>query len=156
MLLCCCGMPQTSGAGNTKFFPEAEDGLASLAGRDDIVLAVATGKSRRGLDRELELLGARQWFASTRTADCSKSKPDPQMLLELLEETGVPPGATLMVGDSLLDLRMAEAAGVRSLAVGFGAEPMEDLLGGGPVCCVADWPSLVAVIEGLIAHGEQP
>jgi phosphoglycolate phosphatase len=148
-LFCCAAALLPPGEDKTQFFPGAEEGLASLAGRSGLVLAVATGKSRRGLDRELDLLGARRWFTATRTADCSKSKPDPQMLLDLLDETGTAPGACLMVGDSLLDLRMAAAAGVRSLAVGFGAEPEEDLLRGGSVCCVGDWPSLVAKIEEL-------
>lgn len=74
-------------------------------------MAVATGKSRRGLDREMTLLGAACWFASSRTADCTKSKPDPQMLLELMSESGACPESTVMIGDSVLDLQMAAAAG---------------------------------------------
>lgn len=87
------------------------------------MLAVATGKSRLGLDRALATSGLRAFFHATRCADECNSKPAPDMLLELMEELDVPPQQTLMIGDTTHDLQMAKNAGVRSLAVGFGAHP---------------------------------
>lgn len=92
-------------------------------------LAVATGKSRPGLDsalarhRRLE-----QRFIATRTADETAAKPDPRMLQEILAHTGVPPQRALMVGDTDYDMVMAEAAGVCGVAVVGGAHPHERLL----------------------------
>lgn len=84
-------------------------------------LAVATGKTRRGLDdalRHAELAGV---FDTSRTADETASKPDPLMLQELMMELGVPPERVLMVGDTTHDLQMAVNAGVASVGVSFGA-----------------------------------
>lgn len=84
-------------------------------------LAVATGKSRRGLDEALragQLLGT---FDATRTADETHSKPHPQMLQELMRELGVAPQRTLMIGDTTHDLQMAVNAGTASVGVSYGA-----------------------------------
>jgi phosphoglycolate phosphatase len=90
-------------------------------------LAVATGKSRRGLDEALDQVGLRELFDATRTAEETAGKPDPQMLLELMDELRTPPAATLMVGDTTHDLQLALNAGTAALAVSFGAHPAEQL-----------------------------
>jgi len=84
-------------------------------------LAVATGKSRRGLDEALESNELRGLFHSSRTADETASKPDPQMLNELMREFGVDPARTLMIGDTTHDLEMACNAGAASVGVSYGA-----------------------------------
>ena len=84
-------------------------------------LAVATGKSRRGLDEALRTSQLRGVFDATRTADETASKPDPRMLVELMHEFGAAPERTLMVGDTTHDLQMAANAGTASLAVSYGA-----------------------------------
>jgi phosphoglycolate phosphatase len=84
-------------------------------------LAVATGKSRRGLDEALKTSQLRDMFDATRTADETSSKPNPQMLLELMGELGTSPARTLMVGDTTHDLQMAVNAGTDRLAVSYGA-----------------------------------
>ncbi len=84
-------------------------------------LAVATGKSRRGLNRVLSETDCHRYFHSTRCADETCSKPDPQMLKEIIEEFGVEPTKTLMIGDTEYDLEMAQRAGTASLAVSYGA-----------------------------------
>jgi phosphoglycolate phosphatase len=89
-------------------------------------LAVATGKSRLGLNEALDSARLRAIFDSTRTADETASKPDPLMLLELMAELGVDPGRTLMIGDTTHDLQLAANAGVASVAVSYGAHPVED------------------------------
>jgi len=84
-------------------------------------LAVATGKSRRGLDEALETVVLRGLFDGSRTADETASKPSPQMLLELMREFGVDPSRTLMIGDTTHDLEMARNAGTASVGVSYGA-----------------------------------
>ena len=88
-------------------------------------LAVATGKSRRGLDAALDTDALRGLFDATRTADETASKPDPRMLFELMDELGVAPHHTLMIGDTTHDLQLATNAGIASVAVSFGAHPVD-------------------------------
>lgn len=88
-------------------------------------LAVATGKSRRGLDEALGQVAMKGLFDGTRTADETASKPDPRMLLELMREFGVEPERTLMIGDTTHDLQLAANAGTHSIAVSYGAHQSE-------------------------------
>ena len=87
----------------------------------DYLLAVATGKSRRGLDDALQAVELKGLFHASRTADQTAGKPDPLMLHELMEELNVPPERTLMIGDTTHDLLMAQNAGCASVAVSYGA-----------------------------------
>ncbi len=88
-------------------------------------LAVATGKNRVGLDRVLAHAELTSLFDGTRTADETRSKPHPQMLLELMREFGVEPERTLMIGDTTHDLQLAANAGTPSVGVSFGAHDHE-------------------------------
>lgn len=99
------------------------------------LLAVATGKSRKGLDRALDSSGLRRHFHGTRCADECHSKPHPQMLLELMEEFAVAPENTLMIGDTTHDLLMARNAKVPALAVAYGAHPRAALETAAPLLC---------------------
>jgi phosphoglycolate phosphatase len=92
-------------------------------------LGVATGKSRRGLDEALQTVQLKGMFDATRTADETASKPDPQMLLELMREFGVEPERTLMIGDTTHDLQLAANAGTASVGVGYGAHAHESFAG---------------------------
>lgn len=85
------------------------------------LLGVATGKSRRGLERALDVSGLREFFHATRCADECHSKPHPQMLYELMEEFALDAERLLMIGDTSHDLLMAKNAGVAALAVSYGA-----------------------------------
>jgi phosphoglycolate phosphatase len=98
--------------------------LADLKARG-YLLAVATGKSRRGLDETLGHVALAGTFDASRTADQTASKPDPQMLLELMAEFDIAPQRTLMVGDTTHDLQMAINAGCPSVAVSYGAHEPE-------------------------------
>ena len=100
------------------------------------VLAVATGKSRKGLDRALMHSGLGGYFSATRTADECFSKPHPQMLEELMSEFSIPQERTLMIGDTTHDLQMAINAKVDSLAVSHGAHSAEELLALSPLGCL--------------------
>ena len=96
-------------------------------------LAVATGKGRRGLDLALEHCGLAKYFHETRTMGECFSKPHPQMLDELMDELVVRPERTLMIGDTSYDLEMAQNAGVKSVAVTFGAQSRDKLVGYNPL-----------------------
>ena len=99
------------------------------------LLAVATGKTRVGLDRGLRKTGVGGWFGATRCADECFSKPHPAMLKELMEHFAVEPRRTLMVGDTTHDLQMAANAGCSSVAIAGGAHPRNELLALEPLAC---------------------
>ena len=120
----------------TPLFPGAAEVVAGLAAQG-YLLAVATGKSRRGLDQALAQSGLGAHFHATRSADETFSKPHPQMLLELLDELGVSADRALMIGDTEYDLLTARNAGVDALAVCYGAHAPERLLALGPLACLA-------------------
>ena len=96
------------------------------------LLAVATGKSRLGLDEALATAQLRGLFDATRTADETASKPHPMMLLELMSELGTAPARTLMIGDTTHDLQLAANAGAASVGVSYGAHAPEALAGLAP------------------------
>ncbi|MNF51952.1 Phosphoglycolate phosphatase, chromosomal [compost metagenome] len=112
-------------------------------------LAVATGKSRRGLDRVLAGHGWEDFFDVTRCADETASKPDPRMLREILEHCALAPEQALMVGDSPFDLQMAHNAGMMAVAVGYGAQPLEVLQGYRPHLAIQRF----AELECWLAQG---
>ena len=95
-------------------------------------LAVATGKSRVGLDNLLATRDLKGIFDASRTADETAGKPDPRMLNELMRQFGTEPERTLMVGDTTHDLQMARNAGCASLGVSYGAHPPSEFEALGP------------------------
>lgn len=107
-------------------FPGVTEVLEALR-KDGYRLAIATGKSRRGLQRALAGYGWLDYFEVTRCADETASKPDPRMLHEILHHCGVSTDRALMIGDATFDLLMARRAGVDSVAVGYGAQSLERL-----------------------------
>jgi phosphoglycolate phosphatase len=108
------------------------------------LLAVATGKSRRGLDRALDSSQLRPYFAASRCADETNPKPHPAMLLEIMEELQTNAKSALMVGDTSHDLEMARAAGVDALAVTYGAHPEDGLRACQPLGCFSSVKDLQA------------
>lgn len=131
----------------TPLFEGAKELVEALEARGRL-LAVATGKSRRGLDQALDQTGLRRCFHATRCAEETASKPHPGMLHELMDELGIRPSETLMIGDTDYDLQMAKNAGVRALAVGYGTQPAERLLEQEPLACA---PSLAVLSDWLLA-----
>ncbi len=107
-------------------------------------LAVATGKSRRGLNLALEHCGLEHFFHATRTVDECFSKPHPQMLNELMDHLVVMPERTLMIGDTSYDLQMAKNAGVRSVGVSYGAHTAQQWQHLNPIKKCASFASLSA------------
>lgn len=95
--------------------------------QEGVMLAVATGKSRVGLNRVLESTGLGRYFAVTRCADETHGKPNPRMLLEIMADLATEPQATVMIGDTSHDLGMAANAGIHGLGVSYGAHPEDEL-----------------------------
>jgi len=117
-------------------FTGAEQVLQQLQ-QTGYLLAVATGKGRRGLDRVLQSTGFSQYFVETRTADETQSKPHPQMLLEIMALLEIDAQKTLMIGDTEYDLQMANAANTAALGVDYGVHTRERLLACAPLTCLS-------------------
>jgi phosphoglycolate phosphatase len=117
------------------FFPGVEETLHQLKA-DGYQLAVATGKSRAGLDRVLLSLGMENFFHNSRCADETLSKPHPLMLEELLAEFDLPAEAAVMIGDTEFDMEMAVNAGMPRIAVSYGAHHADRLHAFEPLACV--------------------
>ena len=141
-------------AGDTvlPLFAGIEALIPALAGHGSL-LAVATGKSRSGLERAFDQSGLRDHFHASCCADESFGKPNPAMLFEVMERTGSRPERTLMIGDTTHDLQLAANAGVAALAVSYGAHARAALLELGAEA-VLDSPR--ALIDWLAACGQLP
>ena len=113
-------------------FAGAREMLDDLA-EQGYFLAVATGKSRVGLNRALAAAGVTSLFDATRCADETFSKPNPAMLLELTRELGQEMGRTVMIGDTTHDLLMASNAGAAAISVHYGAHPAAELAAHAPL-----------------------
>ena len=122
-------------------FPGVPEALRELRERG-VRLALATGKSRAGLERDFANSGLGDHFAMTRTIDDAPAKPNPQMIREILEALNVDADHALMVGDTSFDLEMAQRAKVRSVASTYGAHPAASLEKFGPQAMFGDFHSL--------------
>ena len=114
-------------AQSSPMYEGARDVLAHLGAQPDILLGVATGKSRRGLDKLIEGHGLQNVFFTRQVADDHPSKPHPSMVLSALSETGVAAENAVMIGDTSYDMDMAAAACVRGIGVSWGYHPRERL-----------------------------
>ena len=106
------------------------------------LLAVATGKSRRGLERAFAATGLKDLFHASRCADEAFSKPHPEMLEQIMTELGARPAETLMIGDTEYDMQMAANAGARGLGVSYGVHAPERLLRQRALHCVESLPAI--------------
>lgn len=112
-------------------YPGAREIIEALKARDGVLLGLATGNSRRGVERFLDRFGFRGVFATTQCADEAPSKPHPAMLLQAAAETGARPEEVAMVGDTSFDMGMARAAGAQAIGVSWGYHPPDRLLAAG-------------------------
>lgn len=135
--------------GKTTLFPQVKPVLEKLHERN-YFLAIATGKSRRGLDNSLEETGTGHLFHMSRCADETFSKPHPQMLHDILSVLDVAPGNTLMIGDSSYDMQMARAAGCHPVAVSYGSQERQRLLEYDPLVCLETLEDLIPWLETCI------
>lgn len=128
-------------------YPGAQECLDALSARDDMLLAIATGKSRRGLDA---LVQAHDWqplFVSRQTADFHPSKPHPAMLQAALDEAGVAADRAVMVGDTEFDIAMAVSAGTGAYGVSWGYHPAARLVAAGAALVAPDFPALTRALQ---------
>ena len=132
-------------------FEGALETLRLLHRRDDVVLGVATGKSRRGVDRLLAQPGWGRLFSTIQTADDAPSKPHPAMILQAMTETGIGPDSTFMIGDTTFDMQMTRAAGARPIGVAWGYHERDALHDAGAAAIIDRYDELVPVLDALAA-----
>lgn len=136
-------------------FPGIADVIAAFSARDDILLGIATGKSRRGIVRLFEREGWAPHFLTVQTADEHPSKPHPAMIHAAMTEAGVGPERTVMVGDTTFDMEMALAAGVGALGVAWGYHRPYELTSAGAHAVVESGDELVSGIDAYFAGREK-
>lgn len=134
-------------AQSSPLFAGAREAIEALHSQDETLLAVATGKSRRGLDKLLEGHGLTSYFISRQVADDHPSKPHPSMLEAVLRDTGLSAEQAVMVGDTSFDMDMARAANIKSIGVGWGYHTPESL---GADRLIESFDELFATIDDLI------
>lgn len=132
-------------------FPGAREAVEALARRDDVLLGVATGKSRKGVRNLFDKTGWAPLFATVQTADDHPSKPAPDMVLGALAETGVAACDAVMIGDSTYDMEMACAAGVRALGVSWGYHAPAALTAAGAHTILPDFAALLDALDSAAA-----
>ncbi len=138
-------------------FPGVREALQALHARDDVLLGIVTGKSRRGLEVLLERERLKEHFITLQTADDAPSKPHPGMVLQALEETGAEPQRTVVIGDTRYDMQMARAANTAALGVGWGYHPPRELLQAGAHALVHEQEALAhAPLQLLQCAGMHP
>lgn len=128
------------------FFEGVEETLHLLRERG-FHLAVATGKSRRGLDRVLAQMGLGNFFHGSRCADETASKPHPKMLYELLDELRYQPETAVMIGDTEYDMSMAKQAAIPRVAVSYGAHHIDRLRPYEPTLCIDQFSQILGVLK---------
>jgi phosphoglycolate phosphatase len=133
-------------------FPGAGECIERLKGRNDVLLGLATGKSRKGVVRLIAQHGWEGVFSTTQTADDAPSKPHPAMILQAMEELGVAPGDTLMIGDSSYDMGMARAAGVLPIGVSWGFQPVVALNEAGASRIVDSYAELEPLLQAFLSE----
>ncbi len=121
--------------------------LSRLAARDDVVLGIATGKSRRGVAAVLEREGWTDLFATIQTADTHPSKPHPSMILSAMSETAAEAVDTVMIGDTTFDMEMARGAGTTAIGVSWGYHPADALHAAGAHHVMADCAELERTLD---------
>ncbi len=138
-----------AGAYPEDLFNGARELLSRLHARDDVLLGIATGKSRRGIAHLLGKHGFHDWFATIQTADDHPSKPHPSMIVTALAETGLAPEAAIMIGDTAYDIEMARNAGVGALGVSWGNHSIAELERSGAHQIANDFDELENHLESL-------
>lgn len=138
---------EVGAAESSPLYPGARDMLDLLAKMPNVLLGVATGKSKRGLDKLVEAHGLQDVFVTQQVADFHPSKPHPSMILRAMAEAGVTVDRTVMVGDTSFDMEMAQAAGVCGIGVSWGYHPVSSLNGAAHVLdCFADLPGVLSSV----------
>lgn len=140
---------RAAGLWQAPLYPGALAAIDNLRRRDDVVLGVATGKSRRGVAAMVELHALENVFTTVQTADTSPSKPHPGMVLAAMSETGIGPENTVVIGDTVFDMKMARSAGAAAIGVAWGYHPVAELHDAGAHAVVDDFAALEPALADL-------
>lgn len=135
---------------NEPMFPGALEVIKALAERSDVLLGVATGKSRRGVAALFERFAIAPHFVTIQTADTHPSKPHPSMILTAMAEAGAEASRTAMIGDTTYDIEMARAAGVSAIGVSWGYHPSVALEAAGAHVIVDHCNDLIGAVDSRI------
>ena len=138
---------QTHGA--SPLYDGARDALESLARDPFLLMGVATGKSKRGLDALIDAHDLARFFVTRQVADFHPSKPHPAMLRAALDEAGVGPGDAVMIGDTSFDMEMARAAGTGAIGVDWGYHPAASL---DAALVISDFAALPGAIDTVLSQ----
>lgn len=133
-------------------FPRAKEIIGKFAAQDDVVLGIATGKSKRGVDRLIEREGWHGHFVTIQTADDHPSKPHPSMILKAMSDTGAEPHETIMIGDTTYDIEMGRAANVGTLGVTWGYHTQDELEEAGAHKIIEDYADMPGALDHLFQH----
>jgi phosphoglycolate phosphatase len=133
-------------------FPGCKATITKLLDDDDVVLGIATGKSKRGVDRLMAREGWHGHFVTVQTADDHPSKPHPSMILQAMSETGAEPHETIMIGDTTYDIDMAHAAKVGALGVTWGYHHRDELADSGAHLIIDDYGQMPGAIDTVYAQ----
>ena len=129
-------------------YPGAVEAISALEAAD-VMLGVATGKSRRGLEATLGRHGLLNRFAILKTADDGPGKPNPDILFDAMAEAGTAPETTAVVGDTVFDMEMASGAGAAAIGVAWGYHDSEELTRAGAQRIIHAFDELMPTIETL-------
>lgn len=132
-------------------FPGMLETLKELSEQQETILAVATGKSQRGMQRIIARENLSQFFNSVQTADEHPSKPHPSMIVEAMTKAGVDADRTVMVGDTTYDMEMATNAGAHGVGVSWGYHDTSELHNSGAAKIIDTFEQLPSAIDALLA-----
>ena len=136
-------------------FPGVREALDILASQQNVLLGIATGKSRKGLQHALQTHGLRDYFVTLQTADDAPSKPHPEMLSRAVRETGAAPMDTVLIGDTSYDMEMAVSAGAHALGVDWGYHETRLLKASGARHVLGDFAGLAPALDEIWAQPEK-
>ncbi len=142
-------------ANHEPLYHGAREVIEAFAARDDVILGVATGKSRRGVDVLFEREKLTDYFSTIQTADEHPSKPHPSMILQGMREVNASPDQTVMIGDTSYDMEMAVAAGVKALGVAWGYHDRADLIATGAQHVLEAYSDMPDAIDQILRNRDR-
>lgn len=140
-----------SGEAQEPLYPGARDAIEALAARDDVLLGLATGKSKRGAHAILDLHDLQGRFVTIQTADDHPSKPHPSMILRALAETGVAAERAVILGDTVYDIEMGRSAGCVAIGVSWGYHEPKALTSAGAATVLASYDDLMPTLRSTFS-----
>lgn len=147
-------MGRLDGLHDEPLYPGCRQALEALA-NENVILAVATGKGRRGLASTLERHGLAAYFTVLKTADDGPGKPNPDILIDAMAEVGAEPWNTVVIGDTIFDVTMAVRARAKAVGVGWGYHPPEELSRAGAHALAERFEDVPRLARGLWREGRR-